>query len=349
MSVRNETPVKLAVIGAGLIGKRHIDHVLSEDCAELMAIVDPTEMGKALAAAKGTNWYPDFATMIRRERPEGVIISTPNQMHVANGLEVVAAGVPALVEKPLADDVAEAARLVEAAEKAGVKLMTGHHRRHNPLIQAAKKAIDDGRLGQIVSVHGTCWFYKPDDYFDIPWRREKGAGPVFLNLIHDVDLLRYLCGDVVEVHALESNALRGNRVEETAVILLKFASGVLGTVNVSDKIVSPWSWELTSGENPAYTHTQETCYMIGGTLGSLTVPYLDLWHNSTQPSWWEPILRERLPVEPKDPLGLQVRNLCEVVRGTAEPVMSGREGLKTLRIIEAVKQAAATGRAVRTA
>ncbi len=293
MSERNDTPVKLAVLGSGLIGKRHIEHVLNEDCAELMAIVDPSDFGKSLAAEKGTSWYPNFATMIQQERPEGVIISTPNQMHVANGLEAVAAGIPALVEKPLADDVAAATTLVEAAEKADVPLMTGHHRRHNPMIQEAKKAITAGRLGQVVSVHGSCWFYKPDDYFDISWRREKGAGPVFLNLIHDVDLLRYLCGEVVEVHAMESNALRGNAVEETAVILLRFASGVLGTVNVSDKIVSPWSWEFTSGENPAYAHTQETCYMIGGTLGSLTVPYLDLWHNPTKPSWLEPIVRER--------------------------------------------------------
>ena len=339
-------PVKLAVLGAGLIGKRHIDHVLNEDCAELMAVVDPTDMGRELAAAKGAHWYPSFAAMLRLERPEGVIIATPNQVHVANGLEAIAAGVPALVEKPLADSVAEAESLVQAAEKAGVPLMTGHHRRHNPLVQTAKKAIGDGRLGHIVAVHGTFWLYKPDDYFDVPWRREKGAGPVFLNLIHDVDLFRYLCGDVVEVQAMESNALRGNAVEETAVILLRFASGVLGSVNVSDKIVSPWSWEFTTGENPAHTHTQEACYQIGGTLGSLSVPYLDLWHNLSKPSWWEPIERERLPVAAQDPLGLQVRNLCGVVRGTAAPVVSGREGLETLRVIEAVKESAATGRAV---
>lgn len=169
-------PVKLAVLGAGMIGKRHIEHVLAEDCAELMAIVAPTDMGRALAAEKGTHWYPDFATMLQQERPEGAIISTPNQMHVENGLDVIGSGVPALVEKPLIDSVAEATRLVDAAQHAGVPLLAGHHRRHNPMIQAAKQAIDGGRLGQIVSVQGTCWFYKPDDYFDIPWRREKGAG-----------------------------------------------------------------------------------------------------------------------------------------------------------------------------
>lgn len=341
-----EKPIRLAVLGAGLIGRRHIDHVLAEDCAELVAIVDPSPAARELAVQKNTAWYPNFAAMPSGDYPDGLIVAAPNQMHVANGLEAIAAGVQLLVEKPIADDVAAAEQLVAAAEKAGVALLAGHHRRHNPLVQAAKKAIDDGRLGQIVAVQGTCWFYKPDDYFDIAWRREKGAGPIFTNLIHDVDLLRYLCGEVIAVQAMESNALRGHAVEETAVILLRFASGVLGTVSVSDKIVAPWSWEFTSGENPAYTHTQEACYAIGGTLGSLTVPYLDLWHNKTKTGWWEPIASERLPVEPRDPLGLQVRNLCDVIRGTAEPVVPGREGLKTLKVIAAVKQAAATGQIV---
>jgi predicted dehydrogenase len=290
-------PVRLAVVGAGAIGRRHIGHVLAEPRCELLAIVDPSADSQVLAAQKQTAWYPDFASMMLYDRPDGIIVATPNLMHVANGLESVAAGVPCLIEKPISDDVAEAMRLVVAAEAAGVALLVGHHRRHNPLIQAAKKAIDTGRLGQVVAVHGTCWFYKPDDYFDIPWRWQQGAGPVLLNLIHDVDLLRYLCGDVASVQALESKALRGHEVEDTAVILLRFRSGVLGTVTVSDTVVAPWSWELTTGENPAYPHTPETCYSIGGTLGSLTVPYLDLWHNKAAPSWMEPIERERLAVE----------------------------------------------------
>jgi len=272
-------PVKLAVMGAGLIGKRHVEHIIAEPSAELFAIVDPSDIGRDLAVEHGVKWFPSFADMVKADKPEGVIISTPNQVHVVNGLEAIAAGVPALVEKPLAIDVSEARKLVDAADKAGVPLLTGHHRRHNPMIQMAKETIESGRLGKIVSVHGVCWFRKPDDYFDVEWRRKTGAGPVFLNLIHDVDLLRYLCGDVVSVQAQESSAIRGNDVEDTAVILLRFANGVLGTVNVSDAIVAPWSWELTTGENPVYPRTGETCYFIGGTHGSLTVPYLDLWHN----------------------------------------------------------------------
>ncbi|MGY8676630.1 Gfo/Idh/MocA family oxidoreductase [Bradyrhizobium sp. UFLA05-153] len=187
------------------------------------------------------------------------------------------------------------------------------------------------------------WLIKPDDYFDVSWRREKGAGPILLNLIHDVDLLRYLCGEIVSVQAAQSNRLRGNDVEEIAAIILHFASAALGTVNVSDIIQSPWSWEFTTGENPAYSHTQETCYQIGGTKASLAIPQLDLWHHPSKPSWWAPIERERLRYEPEDPLGLQIANFCAVVRGTAESVVSGREGLKTLKLIDAIKRAAESG------
>ena len=110
--------------------------------------------------------------------------------------------------------------------------------------------------------------------------------------------------------------------------------------------MAPWSWELTSGESPAFTQTGEFCCTIGGTLGSLAIPQLDLWSNPGAPSWLEPTLRERLPVAAQDPLGRQIRNLCGVVRGCEQPVVSGREGLATLRVIVAVKQAAASGEVV---
>ena len=340
-------PVRLAVLGAGLIGRRHIEHVEAEAMADLAAVVDPTPEGEAIARKHGTRWFASLGEMLAVDKPDGLIIATPNQIHVANGLEAVAAGVPALVEKPIADDIASATALVEAAEAAGVALLVGHHRRHNPMIQAAKRAIDAGHLGQVLAVHAMCWFFKPDDYFDIAWRREKGAGPVFLNLIHDVDTLRYLFGEVASVQALESNAVRGNPVEETAVILLRFASGALGTVTVSDGVVAPWSWELTTGENPDYPRTSEGCYQIGGTHGSLAIPQLDLWRNKDKRCWTQPIAPERLPYERQDPLRLQVRQFCKVIRHEEAPLVSGREGLETLRVIDAVKRSAATGEIIR--
>ncbi|RXT56117.1 oxidoreductase [Bosea sp. Tri-44] len=336
-------PVKLAVIGAGLIGRRHAEHVAAEPRSALSAVVDPTPAGRAVAAALDAPWFPSFAEMLAAERPDGVIIATPNQLHVRNGLEAVEAGIPAIVEKPLADDLAEGERLVAAAEQAGVPLLTGHHRRYNPMIRKAKEIVDSGRLGRVLALSGHFWLMKPDDYFEADWRRETGAGPILLNLIHDVDLFRYLCGEVASVQAHASNAVRGHAVEETAAILLRFANGVLGTVTVSDSIVAPWSWEMTTGENPVYPQQDQSCYQIGGTHGSLTIPQLEIWANPAKRSWWEPLMRERVPVVQEDPLRVQVRHFCDVIRKGVTPIASGREGLNTLKVIAAVQRSAETG------
>ncbi|NRP74578.1 1,5-anhydro-D-fructose reductase [Ensifer psoraleae] len=335
--------VKLAVLGAGLIGKRHIQHVLTEPSAQLSAVVDPTPVGETIAREAGVKWFTSFAQMIAADRPDGIIVATPNQAHVQNGLEAVEAGVPALIEKPIADDIISGEKLIAAAEAKGVPLLTGHHRRHNPVMQKAKEIIESGKLGRVLVVNAMFWLFKPDDYFDISWRRERGAGPVFLNLIHDVDNLRYLFGDVAAVQARESNAVRGNAVEETAVILIEFKNGVLGTATVSDSVVAPWSWEMTTGENPAYPRTEQSCYMIGGTHGSLAVPSLEVWRNPGKRSWWEPLDQKRIEVDDEDPLVLQIRQFCKVIRRAEPPLVSGREGLETLRVIDAVKRSAATG------
>jgi len=335
--------VKLAVLGAGLIGKRHIQHVLTEPSAQLSAVVDPTPVGETIAKEAGVKWFTSFAQMIAADRPDGIIVATPNQVHVQNGLEAVEAGVPALIEKPIADNIISAEKLIAAAEAKGVPLLTGHHRRHNPVMQKAKEIIESGKLGRVLVVNAMFWLFKPDDYFDISWRRERGAGPVFLNLIHDVDNLRYLFGDVAAVQARESNAVRGNAVEETAVILIEFKNGVLGTATVSDSVVAPWSWEMTTGENPAYPRTEQSCYMIGGTHGSLAVPTLEVWRNPGKRSWWEPLEQTQIEVDDEDPLVLQIRQFCKVIRGSEPPLVSGREGLETLRVIDAVKRSAATG------
>jgi predicted dehydrogenase len=338
--------LKLAVAGAGLIGQRHIERVLEEPTAELSAIVDPSAVGRDLAGRLGTKWYESLEKLLTEDRPDGLIVATPNQIHVPNGLLAIAARVPTLMEKPIADDVADGSRLVEAAEAAGVPLLVGHHRRYNPMIRKAKEIVDSGRLGRVIAVHGHFWLTKPDKYYDVAWRRQKGGGPVFLNLIHDIDLFRYLLGEIASVQAQESNAVRGHEVEETAVILLRFASGALGSVTVSDCIAAPWSWEHTAGENPSFPREDETCYQIGGTLGSLTVPQLELWSYAATRSWLEPQARERVTFTPEDPLRAQVRHFCDVIRGQAKPIVSGREGLQTLKVIEAIKQAALSGQPV---
>ena len=334
---------RIAVVGAGLIGRRHAAAVQAAKGVALACIVDPEPAAQEFAAGIDVGWVSDIAALVDRGGIDGVILSTPNSMHADGALACIGAGLPVLIEKPLTTDLESARRVIAAAEAAAIPIATGHHRRHNPLIARAKSLIDEGALGQIASVHGMAWLMKPDEYFDIAWHRSKGAGPVYINLIHDIDLLQYFCGPVASVHAAESNAIRGNEVEDTAVILLRFESGLLGTINVCDCAVAPWSWELTARENPSYPATGEDCYWIGGTHGSLSLPNLTFWSNPGKRSWWEPISGTKLPFDFSDPLILQAEQFGRVVRREEEPLVSGRDGLAALAVIEAVKSSARTG------
>jgi predicted dehydrogenase len=253
--------------------------------------------------------FADLAEGLREARPDGIVIATPNQLHVPNGLTAVQAGIPMLLEKPVSGDLESAMELVTAAEAAGVPILVGHHRRHSPLIQRARAIVESGRLGQITAVTGLSLFQKPNQgYFDGPysWRREPGAGVVLINLIHVVDDLR----------------------------------------NISDAAVAPWSWELTSGENKAYPHTDQFCYLVAGTKGSLAVPRLDLWSHEGD-GWQTPIQSERSIVPEQDPLTNQMRHFCQVIRREVEPVLDGRGGTRTLETTLGVKRAAETGELVR--
>ena len=341
--------LRLAVAGAGLVGKRHLASIAKLDSVVVSAIVDPSEAVGKYAKAQGLPWYPSLGDMFANENPDGVILATPNQVHVENGLECVKQRCPMLVEKPIATCSTEARVLVDAAREAGVPILVGHHRRHNPLMRKAREMIDEGKLGQLRALHANCWLYKPDDYFDqAPWRKQKGAGPISVNLVHDVDLIRYLCGDVVSVQAQAAASVRGFENEDVAAAVLRFENGVIGTITVSDMIVSPWSWELTARENPAYPATTQSCYLLGGTHGSLSLPDLTLWHNQDVRSWWQPMSATTTPLEASDPLVNQIEQFVAVIRGSEEPLVSGEEGLKTLQVIEAIQNSAKTGETINT-
>ena len=140
-------------------------------------------------------------------------------------------GIPVLVEKPIADTLDAALALADASEAAGVPVLVGHHRRHNPIVRKAREIVQSGALGRLTAVSATWLVCKPDDYFDVAWRREPGGGPILINLIHDIDNLRFIAGDIAAVQGMTSSARRGFPVEDTAALLLRFRDGALGTVD----------------------------------------------------------------------------------------------------------------------
>jgi predicted dehydrogenase len=338
--------VGIAVVGYGLIGREHVRRVLDEPDARLAAVVEPDAAGATAAAEHGVPVLPRFEELLERRLADGVILATPTALHAAQAIACLEAGLPVLVEKPLAHDLAVGRRVVEAAARTGVPVLVGHHRRHSPWIRAAKTLLGEGALGRVLLVDASTWLAKPAAYFAPDWRRRKGAGPILTNLVHVIDDLRNLVGEIVEVRAVASSALRGFETEDTAVALLRFAGGALGTLSVSDGVAAPWSWEHGSGESRWFPRAGEPCYRIGGTRGSLALPGLALWRHEGDGGWMAPFECLRRTVGEADPLALELRHFCAVVAGREPPILDAQGGLATLAATLALIEAAERGCAV---
>ena len=341
---------RIAVAGAGYIGQAHMAVAQASSTCILSAVVDPAPAAAAIATKAGVPLYKSLQELLAKDRPDGVILATPNQLHVEHASMCIDAKLPMLLEKPIAPTVEEAEQLVRVAEAANARILIGHHRAHSPIMAKAKEIVDRGTLGSIIAIMGSAVFLKPDQYFvDGPWRREIGGGPILLNMIHEVHNLRMLCGDIVAVQAFASHATRGFPVEDTVAISLRFANGALGSFMLSDTAACARSWEQTSQENKQYpTYPDEDCYVIAGTFGSLSVPTMRLktYDKAEDRSWWKPFRTSIAEMVRDDPLKHQLEHFGAVVRDEAKPLVSARDGLANLRITEAITQAAKTGQTV---
>ena len=337
---------QIALFGAGTIGRTHIDRMVRSDNLQLAGIADPTDAGKALAQHLNVPWFADHITLLEATRPQGAVVSTPNALHIAQALDCLERGVPALVEKPVADTVAEAQVLVDAQARTGVPVLVGHHRRYNPINRRARDIVQSGGLGQVVAAHVMALFLKPDSYFELDWRRSKGGGPILINLIHEIDMLRFLCGEMISVQAMGSNAVRGFEVEDSAAAVLRFESGAVGTLLLSDTATSAWHWDMSSGEQDQYPRQATQSHYIAGTHGSLSLPDLAYWSYKGVRSWHAEISKEQTAVHKADPYAAQLQHFAAVIAGTETPMCSALDGLRTLQATLAVSEAAATGRAV---
>lgn len=343
--------LRIAVIGAGLIGKTHIDRALTSASVELVAMADPTPAADELARAAGAPCFADYRRMLAEVRPEGVVIATPNATHAQITIDCLESRAAVLVEKPIADTLEDGRRICAASQAAGLPVLVGHQRRHNPIMRKARAIVASGALGRPVSATVMCTWLKPRDYFDVAWRRQKGGGPILINLIHDIDLMRHLYGEIDSVQALVSNAVRGFEVEDTAVVALRFRNGALGTVTVSDSTTAPWNWDLSAGEAERFPRQDIDAHFYSGTEGSLTLPRLQFWRYREEEGpaqgWHDPLTMERTAVHTGCPYTEQLRHFAALVKGQEAPVCSALDGLRTLEATLAVTEAAASGQPVR--
>lgn len=381
-STSSSPALKLVIVGAGLIGPRHAQAALKDPDVALVALVDPAPTAAQLATALGTRHYPSVAALLQEVHPQAALslpqdgpekpmvdaalVCTPNSTHVAVARQLLSAGIHVLCEKPLSVDVASGQALVDYAAAQRRRLLTAHHRRFNPYVVAAKRILTStttgtggaSAIGRITAVSGLWALYKPPSYFDPPteWHRSgEAAGPVMINLIHDIDVLHYLLDShVVRVAAFAAPKRRtAHDADEGGAILLHFANGVVATFVLSDAVVSPHAFEMGTGENPAIPRTGRDAYRIFGTEGTLSVPDLTrtFYAEGVAKSWASEVtevteaMEEWLSEEEraKVPFELQIAHLVKVLRGHEEPVCTGEDGLAAVRVAQAVKRALQTG------
>ena len=211
-----------------------------------------------------------------------------------------------------------------------------------------KRCCGDGRIGDVVGVSAIWATHKPADYFKVaPWRSEAGGGPILINLIHEIDFLRYTVGEIVAVEAIASNRQRGFAVEDSAAALIEFDNGALGTFFISDSAVSPWTTEQGLGEAPEFPFSGESSYRFMGRRGAIEFPELVQWTQAGDAQDWnKPIQAQRLHAPTIDPYVAQLDHFRDIIRGAAPSLQPVEDGARSLLATLAIAEAATAGRRI---
>lgn len=323
---------RLLLAGTGLIGHRHMQHILDHPDLTLAGIIDPVPENRALADVPGFARIEDVDVAA-----DGIVLATPTGTHAPLTLAALARGWHVLVEKPVADTLQNADAMIAASAAAGRHVLVGHHRRYHPCVRQARDILHSGRLGRPVAASLLWLMRKPDDYFDVDWRAGMDGAPVKQNLIHDVDTLRWLFGEVTQVQGLGSNAIRGAARTESGGAVLRFDSGVIVTITFADTTATPWGFEAGTGESPAIPRTGQDSLRIACTGGGLEFPSLRVWSGAEdwngRPEMAETEVPETIP------LIRQLEHFSDVIQGRAAPIITAQDARETLAVTLQIERA----------
>jgi len=203
----------------------------------LVAVCD-IDFDKASAIAKKYNVIPygHLDEMLAKEKDVCVIsICTPNGLHAEHSIKALEAGFHVLCEKPMAINIQDAFKMIEAADRTGRQLFIIKQNRFNPPVAAVKNAVEKGILGKIYSVQLSCFWNRNSDYYENSWKgtNELDGGTLYTQFSHFIDLIYWIVGDVKRVYALTANFSHQGLIdfEDTGVVAVEFINGALGTIN----------------------------------------------------------------------------------------------------------------------
>ena len=298
----------VGVIGVGSMGYNHVRIYSELENANLVAISDMVR-GTLDKVSKEFNTvgYVDYDNILQIDDIEVVNICVPTVFHHDVVMRAIEAGKNVLVEKPIASKLNEAEEMIKAAEDAGVTLATGHVERFNPAVRVAKKLIDEGAIGEVVTANSKRLGPFPP--------RIRDVGVAIDLAIHDIDIFNYLFNSRANtVFANMSSKLKNCEFEDHAEIMTKYDSGVLSILETN--------W---------LTPYKKRQLNITGIDGIISVDY----GNQTVTLFKENNQVEEIKVENKEPLKEELRSFVDCVQNNTPPEVSGKDGYEALRIVDA--------------
>lgn len=354
-------PVRTGLVGCGKVGYTHALALADLPTSAFTAVCgrDP-DRTRAFAERFGVRAYTDPGEMVAAEHLDMVSICTPHPLH-ADAVEAVAgAGASALVEKPLAADLADADRAIAAARAAGVQLGVVSQRRwYRPVIRL-RQAIEEGRIGLPVLASVTVLGWRDAAYYaSDPWRGRwstEGGGVLVNQTPHQLDLLLWLLGPVDELHGYWANVNHPYiEVEDTAVAVIRFRSGALATLMLSNSQDPGLYGRIhVHGSNGASVGVQTDggSTFISGVTTSVEPPVNDLWtipgEAELLPGWQA---EDREAASREDPLTFyhrrQIEDFLEGLIAGRPPTVDGEAGRRVVELFTAIYRSQRDGRPIR--
>lgn len=335
--------LRVGLVGCGRISRNHFESILRyPDDLELVAVCDIADEALRVATEKySVNGYEELDDMLQNENLDLLVLCTPSGLHPTQTYLSAKYNVHVISEKPMATRYADGKRMVEACEKARVRLFVVKQNRRNATLQLLKRAIDEKRFGAIKLVHINVFWTRPQSYYDQgrgwrgTWEFDGGA---FMNQAsHYVDLLDWLIGPVERVQAMMSTT-RDIETEDTGVLNIKWRSGALGSMAV------------TMTTYPRNLEGSVTILGENGTVkvGGVAVNEIQTWDFSDEREYDERVRSASYETTSVYGFGhpLYYQNVIDVMRGKANPETDGREGLKSLELLTAAYIAARDGNSV---
>jgi predicted dehydrogenase len=338
-------PLRLAVIGLnhGIVHAKNIAS-LDKSCLAAVCATGSNAARRDWASRMEVPFFSSYETMIRDVPLDGVVISTPNCTHAEIAGFCAARGLNLLIEKPIAHTLEESNKILTCVRRFGVKALVGQHRRFSPQVRRLKQLLQSGTIGDVVGANVVWALRKNSSYYEnvngSNWKvkRSDGGGVLLINVVHEIDTLRFLFGEIVEVTALGSKNHRHLEVEDTVIIAIRFAGGQLASLFVSDCAASQYSYEHTVAENPAFPKFSGSCALFFGSTGTLTFPDFQL-HQAPRGGAWMTDMPTRYlgPTEStRDPLLAEMEHFCDVIQGVVEPVTTVADAHESLKATLAV-------------